>query len=297
MVTTSRLGLDVPQGTDSVSGYPTQAAQALDILDNTVTITQGTLVSRPAAGSVPVNTMYYATDVGLYYITNGTTWVQVLEYGFGPTAFRTASSSLTANPGDWLYASPSVTITLPDPHLTAYTNAIIAITANPSVTGSTPVTITATGSGSQVRGVGNSSTSIVMGIPNSTILLQGLSSAWQIISGQQDTGWVALGLTGGVAGIAANYWTPAARLIGNIVYLRGAFQAATTISGGTGIFSFSSTFSPGVADVGLTMANQTSGAAVPLLISSGVLGGKMGTGGGVTTGNVVSLDGLTYALS
>lgn len=95
MITTSRLGMDVPQGTDSVSAYPTVAAQAFGILDNAAIYEQGTLVSLPAASSVAAGTVYYATDTTQYFISTGSAWVTALVTT--PWVTLTLQSGLTVS--------------------------------------------------------------------------------------------------------------------------------------------------------------------------------------------------------
>lgn len=72
MHTTSRLALDVVDSTDAVSDYPTADAQAKGVLDAAVTFTEGTISARPAAALA--GQLYYATDTGAYYVSNGSTW-------------------------------------------------------------------------------------------------------------------------------------------------------------------------------------------------------------------------------
>jgi hypothetical protein len=80
---TSRLGLPVADGGDNVNTYPTTVdAVAKGILDNAAIYQSGTLVLRPAVGSVAAGTFYYSTDTALLAYSNGTTWVPV-----GPTIF------------------------------------------------------------------------------------------------------------------------------------------------------------------------------------------------------------------
>lgn len=74
MITTTRLGLEVPQSTDNESLYPAVAAQAMGILDNAAIYTEGTLASRPAATAVVHGAIYRATDTGDLSYSNGTVW-------------------------------------------------------------------------------------------------------------------------------------------------------------------------------------------------------------------------------
>jgi Phage Tail Collar Domain len=75
MHTTTRLGLDVLDGSDAVNSTPTIDAQAKGILDNAVTYSQGTLASLPAASLA--GRRYYATDISQELYDTGTSWVPV----------------------------------------------------------------------------------------------------------------------------------------------------------------------------------------------------------------------------
>lgn len=69
---TSRLSLPYPASTDAQSAFPAVSASQMAILDNAVTFTEGVLASIPAAGLA--GRVYYATDVGLWFDDNGTSW-------------------------------------------------------------------------------------------------------------------------------------------------------------------------------------------------------------------------------
>jgi hypothetical protein len=71
----SRLGLDEPSATDSISGFPAEDVQALGVLDNAVIITEGTLAARPS--STAYGNEYCATDQTPihFYKYTGTGWM------------------------------------------------------------------------------------------------------------------------------------------------------------------------------------------------------------------------------
>ena len=73
---TSRLGLEIPDGTDPVSAGPAGPfSQSLGILDAAVTVTEGTISARPAASLY--GKMYYATDTNQWFLDTGSAWFTV----------------------------------------------------------------------------------------------------------------------------------------------------------------------------------------------------------------------------
>jgi hypothetical protein len=94
MHSTSRLILNVPDITDNESAFPVASSQQMTTLDNAVTITRNTISARPAATAVPNDTMYYATDTGLYYVSNGSAWLTVMLAGAWVNLTLSASPSV-----------------------------------------------------------------------------------------------------------------------------------------------------------------------------------------------------------
>ena len=108
----------------------------------------------------------------------------------------TATTSRTGVAGESCAVSPSQTLTLPSAQLRRYA---LQISALGTVTGATPVTV-ATAGGKVVNGVGlAAASSFLLGTPTAIATVQYDGSAWRIIVGQQDTGWVALSLVNGWA--------------------------------------------------------------------------------------------------
>lgn len=95
--TTSRLALTEPVGADAASEFRVAITNNATILDNAVTFSEGTLVSRPAAALA--GRVYYATDVngGTYYLDNGSAWLLMLLAGAW-TAL-TLGAGITADSG------------------------------------------------------------------------------------------------------------------------------------------------------------------------------------------------------
>lgn len=75
MHTTSRLALQVPDGTDAESTFPAQDAATLAILDNAAMWGSGTLAAIPTAASTASGTIYYATDTGALMVCAASAWV------------------------------------------------------------------------------------------------------------------------------------------------------------------------------------------------------------------------------
>lgn len=139
--------------------------------------------------------------------------------------------SSTVSRGQSVIASPSTTQTLPS----TTSGALVAIIADITVTGATPVTVAAAG-GNGIYGVGVNGTSFKLGAPGAFALLQADNgSHWRIIAGQQDSGWLTIGLPTNW-GTPTGYAALAARVVGDRVLLRGAAQNNTA-----GSSTFSST--------------------------------------------------------
>lgn len=156
------------------------------------------------------------TDIGGIWLGNGSTFLP-----FTHLAYRLANTSLTANAGDLIVAASGTTITLPTPSV----NALVAVVAG------SPITTSVTVSGANIYGVGlNSASSLKLGVTGASVLLQSDGTNWLIIAGQQDGGWI----TGFASGVSINPGTgaatPAGRLIGDRVYLKGALTTTGTIS-------------------------------------------------------------------
>ena len=213
--TTTRLSIPFPSGTDAVNIYPPVASSAATILDNATVYTEGTLAALPAVGTVEHGHLYRTTDKNTLQWSNGSVWAPV-----GLTWVTTAISTSVVN-GQWLYAVGGTTITLPTPAL----NSVVAISAQGSATGASPVTV----SGTNIWGLGLAgASSFTLGISQAFAILQSDGTNWFILSGQQDTGWVALSLGGGVS--AGGGYTPTARLVGSTVYLSGGPLTGSAIT-------------------------------------------------------------------
>lgn len=175
----------------------------------------------------------------------------------------TASRSLVA--GESALANPSTTLTLPS---APSQGDAVRVVPGSAVTGSAQVTVAASG-GKVINGKGlSAASSFVLGIPFAFVTLQYDGTAWQIVEGQRDTGWVPLTLSTGWAATSGT-WVPAARLCGDSVAMRGQ---ATGSSPGSSIAHLTAPFIPSV----ITGAGSPT---IPVLVFHGV--SSTPTGGAV----------------
>ena len=187
--------------------------QIIDFHDHT----PGRGVQIPMGGLAP-------GSVGAVQIVPGSITRPLLVPGAGFLTWRSGASSLTASSGDWIVASPGVTILLPPPSL----NALIAITAASTVVGATPVTV----NGTAIFGPGlpsGGTTSFVLGSDVASVLLQSNGFQWIMIAGQQDTGWDAIPTTPG-AGVTSS--VVEVRQSGGQLYLQASFTASAPLGPG-----------------------------------------------------------------
>lgn len=200
------------------------------------------------------------------------------------TSVGTAATSVTATRGEVVLASPGVTVTLP----AATVNAMVAVVASSTVTGASPITV----AGVNIYGVGLvGAASFKLGTPGAVAVLFSDGTNWEIILGQQDTGWVGLTLAGGVTGSG---YVPSARLQGDIVRLKGAMSGSSITAGSTWA-TIPSGLRPSVAlNFPASQTLVSTGLAVLAITGGGVISTSVGTG--IST-EVVSLDEITYTLS
>jgi hypothetical protein len=219
--TTPNWALPYPLETDVPDAAADMHALAL-ALDNFTKRLSGVAASRPSAASGLTDVIYYATDTHAFSVCDGSAWHQVVIGGADGLATRSASSSLTANIGDYIVAGSGVTITLPSP---TAADQLVGIIPSSTVTGASPVTVTA--GSNAIYGPGLSASSFLLGSGAAGVILRSLStSQWLMVSGQQDTGWVALTLNSGIT-VASSYEAPAVRLQGDRVWMSGGAAAGT----------------------------------------------------------------------
>ena len=83
------------------------------------TIAYDTIANRPAAGVANTGTLFYATDTHLLYLSNGSTWSQISQFGSvtSQTTFGDSSSDGTSTNyahADHTHGTPSLTSTAPE---------------------------------------------------------------------------------------------------------------------------------------------------------------------------------------
>lgn len=240
------------------------ASQAMrdDIENKMAGYSSGTHGARP--GATIDGHIYRETDTSRVALDTGTAWLTLFSL-----TLRAVGSNVTANPGE-LVSGGNVTVTLPS--ATTHAGALVGVRASASASGAAPLTI-ATGVGEIVGGGSSSggSTSMLLGQPWACMLFFSDGTNWQVLAGQQDTGWVTLTLTGSWSAAAGGF-TPSVRLIGDRVWLKGG------VTGGSGaIATLPAPFRP------------TANVAAPTLTVS--------TGGALTVGSSGGLDGVSYSLA
>jgi hypothetical protein len=279
MITTSRLGLEVPQSTDNESAFPAVSAQEMGILDNAAIYEEGTLVSR--SNPSYHGQLYKTTDSGVETLSwfDGSVW---LPLGLIP-ATTTSSKSVVSGQALIVTGSAGVTITLP-----SHSAGQLVAVFNRS-TGGTTV------SGSSIYGVGLSAASAFpLATIGSQAILMDDGSNWNIISGQQDTGWQNIAGVGGIIA-APGYLDPQVCLRGDKVEMKGAVKnsSAGTLPNGTTFANVTSTFFP------------TAAVLVPATNPAyGGIGVEINTSGDLfipqtsfPTGGIITFDGCDYFLS
>ncbi len=250
-------------------------------------LTSGTLGSRPSAGSVPNGSTYLATDAGTLSVGNGSAWsvFAPLMTPYAPAGNATAIANAT------YYMAPSSTLTLPS---SPAQGAMVGVQAAINVSGASPVTVSA--SYWWIYGIGMGTMSFLLGTPSASVLLQynGLTSTWEIISGQQDSGWVPLTLGSGVTASSGAY-QPSARIVGDRVYLSGLMHnnSGGTLSNATWASLPSSAFEP-------ASDSYLGGWVTPALLQAGLYVVPGSTAivvqAAVTNNQDVALDSLFYRL-
>lgn len=79
-MTTTRLSLPTPTGTDLISAGDDAIADGNTVLDDAAMWEAGTFAGRPAAADLD-GKFYLATDVGIVYVSDGSSWIEVSRGG------------------------------------------------------------------------------------------------------------------------------------------------------------------------------------------------------------------------
>jgi hypothetical protein len=206
----------------------------------------------------------------------------------------TATTSRTGVNGESVAVSPSQTLTLPASPVKGDRIQIIALG---TVAGATPVTVA--GGGKTINGVGLSgASSFLLGTPNSNTTVQYDGTAWRVIDGQQDTGWVLLTLP--VTNVLSFGALPAsARLRGDTIRLKGFLKNLTgsPIAANTVIANYPNAWGPSSGIEIVTFDTLTSNTTHAVQTDMGGNRGAMALAETWATNGGLVLDGLTFTIA
>lgn len=228
----------------------------------TGTATSGAnLTNLTGAGSVPASSLvvgYVLVPAAASNIISGDllTSVSRVVFGLGWLPVVLTATNLVAAANTSVVASASCVVNLPP---TPVKGSWVSVAAGYSASGASAVSVGTT-DGSHIYGGGQYlTTGFVLGSPGANAALQFDGTNWSVQAGQQDTGWATLTIPTGwsaVTSISSNTWNaPAAKLVGNVVRLRGYIQ---NTSGGTAAFSlgtFPSGMTPATTHVPQVLVN------------------------------------------
>ncbi len=205
---TGNLGLTEPSGSDVVSELRLAIAANAVALGNADIYATGTISARPAAAAGNTGMVYWATDAAYWSVSNGSAWTELQP---ALTPFAVASGNPTAFPNQLVqpYGGGQLVGTPGGPAF----GCVFGV--QPLNSGTTVIA----NSGTFAGGGANGTTSFPVA-QNSVVMFLWDGARWAVLAGQQDTGWVALTLGGGSPGTLGT--TPAAKLVGNRVHMRGA---------------------------------------------------------------------------
>jgi len=194
-----------------------------------------------------------------------------------------SSASVTAVAGQMVNISGGQTLTLPSPSVANLLVGAVTYGAL-SATVATPSGLI---SGPGHTG-GVTSIPIAAGTP---VVFESNGTNWQVVSGQQDTGWVAITPT--ATGFTASTSPPlAARLIGDRVWFRGQFLNGNggSTSGGTTLATLPGAFASPYSGV---QQQQASGLPGGIFVT----GSSLRTGLTLNAGAPIYVDGWSYSIS
>jgi hypothetical protein len=284
---TARLSIPVVDGVDQVNAYPTTDQSAKAILDTAATFQANTLVNLPSPGTVEAGRFFDATDKVTMQWSDGNFWYPV---GLIPSV--TVLNGVSVTSGQVLICTAAATtVTLPAP-----ANGALLGILNIGVNGTTV-------NGTNINGIGlTNASSFPLGTRGSSAILTSNGTNWYIVAGGLDTGWKSLTLASGVVTVVGSE-TPSARLLGDLVYLKGEMQNATgvTLNAGSGQWATVPTSMKPTAANGVVMAGSayvTATFAVPIVIdSTGAVFTASGSANNIANNGLLWLDGIRYSTS
>jgi hypothetical protein len=222
----------VPQGIRTLT-----AADASAVVAGTTaarTVRTGTLdaiaTAEPPVAAVAFNSQRASG------LANATTLGDALAFGQAPLIFTAKSADYNpAASGDFVQMTGSHTVTLPAPSTAGRIVGVLSVNG----TGAAPCTVSTPSGTILGPGVAAAATSFLLGTAGAYAIVQSDGTNWNIVAGQQDSGWIQPSL--------GNSWTgttvqPTYRLLGTIVYNRGEYSPGGT--SGTSPFTFPAGYRP-----------------------------------------------------
>lgn len=277
---TPRLSLSQQVGTDTPAQIRLSDTNNTSTLDNAAIYQEGTLVSRPAAGATNHGYLWRTTDSNKETLawSDGSLWLPI---GLIPVD---SSVDVTVQSGQCVITTGggNRTITLPS-HTSGQMVGIVNAVA---------VNVATTVSGTAIFGVGlSSATSFTLGTIGASAVLIDDGTNWNFVSGQLDTGWVALTPASNVNTTGR---TPAARQIGDRVWFRGGLtnNTGSPITAGGAIATINS---PVTAPPSTTFLNFQGLGATWVQVTTG--NAIQGSGSSFASSVSGYLDGLSYSIT
>jgi hypothetical protein len=138
----------------------------------------------------------------------------------------TQNANYTANNGDFVFATATLTVTLP----AAANGVYVGAYANYAASNGSPVTIHAPSGNIIGAGIPASSTSILLGTKYAFAILVSDGTNWYVIHGAEDTGWIAPSLVNSWTSVGSPWSAAGYRRTNGWVYCRGHVTGGTSTS-------------------------------------------------------------------
>lgn len=211
------------------------------------------------------------------------TWLK--STGLGNPFPTTQNANYVAVAGDLVLCTASLTVTLPTPTAGFY----VAVYANYGATHAAPVAIGTPSGAIKGLGVAAAATQVILGAPNTQMVLMSDGTNWFVIESAQDSGWTGSGaLSNAWADIGAPSGTVAFRLVGNRVYMRGRVNGGAN---NTTIYTLPAGYRPPNSLVLSSVGSGANTAAGVSIATTGVITLNFVAGNGI-----VGFDGLTFTI-
>lgn len=223
-LTEPRYGIRYPAPGAALPDYEAYLqALADDVGTKTAGYSSGTNGAKPTPAVE--GRVYRTTDSGgALELDTGTLWLPLSK----SVVVRTAGASQFSGQAIVYTGTGAATMALPAPSL----GAEVEYWAGSGVSGAAPLTIDA-GSGVLIIGKGVSARTIVLGIEGAFVRLRADGTNWEIVGGEQNSGWIAVAGASGVT--AGTGYTPAYRLKADKVDLCGQLVGSAITTWATGL--------------------------------------------------------------